>query len=274
MTEPYLPQWATAQEAGEWLEFKTGQRWPLVRLVEAGVNMATWLDCAPDAPPEIVEHLFQGRLEGFMAPVVFVSDLARLAAARDGVTLSETHRPDGVAVRMTPPPVVAADDLRFSQESVRAVAAAIDRGAQLRGESYTCVLEFENGSTVSTCDLQGLELHGMPAKLELLTDWQTPAAPETPPAPAGEPASEFAPDRGRRLKRSALIEENVRRWPTVDRDLKDAAENGLSAAATGDRGYWWEGDAHQWAKARGKLKESSAAGFAGPASVFQHRIKG
>ena len=61
-------------------------------------------------------------------------------------------------------------------------------------------------------------------------------------------------DRGARVKRAALIERNRRRWVSVERDLKDASSNGLSAAAKADAtGFWWEGDALKWAELRNKL---------------------
>lgn len=85
--------------------------------------------------------------------------------------------------------------------------------------------------------------------------------------------SEATPDRGRRVKRAALIEDNLRRWPTIERDLKDAAENGLSKAArdiTGI-GWWWEGSAIAWARARAKVRDA-APGLAGMPSVF-HRTR-
>lgn len=66
-------------------------------------------------------------------------------------------------------------------------------------------------------------------------------------------------DRGRRMKRAALIADNLRRWPTIERDLKDAASNGLSKAARDDTavGWWWEGLAVNWAQARSKLRDAS-----------------
>jgi hypothetical protein len=83
---------------------------------------------------------------------------------------------------------------------------------------------------------------------------------------------ELMSDRGRRLKRAALIEDNVRRWPTVERDLKDAAKNGLSEAAKDGAavGWWWEGSAIEWARARAKVKDV-APGAGGLPSVF-HRM--
>jgi hypothetical protein len=78
-------------------------------------------------------------------------------------------------------------------------------------------------------------------------------------APATAP-HEPPRDRGRRVKRKVLLSENVRRWPTIERDLKDCAKNGLSAAAKDEsHGWWWEDSAREWARARGKWKDEAAA---------------
>jgi hypothetical protein len=79
-------------------------------------------------------------------------------------------------------------------------------------------------------------------------------------------------DRGRRVKRKVLLSDNARRWQTIERDLRDAAKNGLSADAKDEsRGWWWEGSAREWARKRGKWKDEAAA--MSPTSVF-HQIKG
>jgi len=83
-----------------------------------------------------------------------------------------------------------------------------------------------------------------------------------------------APDRGRRVKRAALIADNVRRWPTIERDLKDAATNGLSEAAKDGAavGWWWEGSAVEWARARAKVQDVGP-GLAGMTGTI-HRMRG
>jgi hypothetical protein len=82
---------------------------------------------------------------------------------------------------------------------------------------------------------------------------------------------EAAKDRGRRLKRSVLIAENRGRWPTIERDLQDAAAKGLSADAKDDEhGWWWEGSALEWARARGKLKTETSC----PTSPWGSHKKG
>lgn len=97
-----------------------------------------------------------------------------------------------------------------------------------------------------------------------------------PPTPdiGASVTREPAPDRGRRVKRAALIADNVRRWPTIERDLKDAATNGLSEAAKDGAavGWWWEGSAIEWARARAKVQDV-APGLAGMTGTI-HRVRG
>ena len=81
-------------------------------------------------------------------------------------------------------------------------------------------------------------------------------------------------DRGRRVKRAALIADNIARWPTIERDLKDAAKNGLSGAARDETaiGWWWEGRALEWARARAKASGDTSPALAGfPGTI--HRLK-
>lgn len=94
-------------------------------------------------------------------------------------------------------------------------------------------------------------------------------------AAAASSAAEVEADRGRRVKRAALIADNVRRWPTIERDLKDAAANGLSRDAkdASQAGWWWEGSAIAWARARAKVQDGAAPGMAGMAGTI-HRMRG
>lgn len=62
------------------------------------------------------------------------------------------------------------------------------------------------------------------------------------------------------LKREALVAKHHRNWSTVDRDLRDAARNGLSAARVpGRHGYWYEDEALKWAEAAGRAEGRSTA---------------
>lgn len=91
---------------------------------------------------------------------------------------------------------------------------------------------------------------------------------------AGPSAGPDVADRGRRLKRRALIDALRRRWPTVERDLQDGADNGLSKAARGDAvGWWWEGPALEWAEQRGKLIEATATAAIWPGTTIAHRME-
>jgi hypothetical protein len=84
---------------------------------------------------------------------------------------------------------------------------------------------------------------------------------ELQPKPPAEPKA----NRGDSIKREALISKHVRVWPTIERDLKDASENGLSVAAkTDSHGMWCESAALDWAKQKGKLRDSRQGGPASP----------
>jgi hypothetical protein len=128
MTKPYLPRWATAQEASDWLETETGERWPIARLIESGVGMSVWLDCPADVAPEVLEHVFQGRVVGFRAEVISNDDTARLTSVTDSGTLSIFRRPDGEIVKPSAPIRFPATELQFNGEHLQENAAATRRG--------------------------------------------------------------------------------------------------------------------------------------------------
>ena len=50
----------------------------------------------------------------------------------------------------------------------------------------------------------------------------------------------------------AMIEQHKHDWPTIEVDIKGASDNGLDAAKAGPRG-WWELEAMEWARSKGKL---------------------
>lgn len=65
-------------------------------------------------------------------------------------------------------------------------------------------------------------------------------------------------DKGNVLKKSALIKKHRNQWSTINRDLQDASENGLSRDAKApEHGNWFEGEALAWARQKGKLTEST-----------------
>jgi hypothetical protein len=79
------------------------------------------------------------------------------------------------------------------------------------------------------------------------------------------------------MKRAALIKKHAYHWPTIERDFQDASENGLSKAAkaTG-HGDWFEADALNWARQRGKLDDATEQPVPSQAtycSALTHRIR-
>lgn len=61
-------------------------------------------------------------------------------------------------------------------------------------------------------------------------------------------------NQGNTLKRNKLIEKFKSRWPTIDKDLREASRNKLDSARSLKKGYWHENEALNWAKLNGKIK--------------------
>ena len=60
------------------------------------------------------------------------------------------------------------------------------------------------------------------------------------------------------MTKSAMIQQHLREWPTIEADIHAASENGLSIAKAGPRD-WVEADAMAWARSKGKLVVPSAS---------------
>jgi hypothetical protein len=75
-------------------------------------------------------------------------------------------------------------------------------------------------------------------------------------------------------KRSVMVSQNLRNWPTIESDMREASRNGLHEARVGSRG-WDEEVALNWARSQGKLKhEPDAPGSQSspwPGSATRHR---
>lgn len=58
-------------------------------------------------------------------------------------------------------------------------------------------------------------------------------------------------------KRAVLIKEHLQEWVSIENDLSEASDNGLSKAAkvAGQHGMWFVERARAWAKERGKLSD-------------------
>ncbi|OGB54332.1 MAG: hypothetical protein A2503_01260 [Burkholderiales bacterium RIFOXYD12_FULL_59_19] len=89
---------------------------------------------------------------------------------------------------------------------------------------------------------------------EVAAHEKTPLAPANQgnrevPAPANSASSAPAVP----FTKAALISAHAHEWPTLKRDIADAAQNGLATAAKAGARGWSETEALNWARARGKL---------------------
>lgn len=89
--------------------------------------------------------------------------------------------------------------------------------------------------------------------------------PEAKPVPVDQPTNTSHDpvarplrDEAPNMSRNGLIKAHQHDWPTIDRDLKDASTNGLSATAKAGNRYWNETAALAWARAHGKLQSPAA----------------
>ena len=136
---------------------------------------------------------------------------------------------------------------------------------------------FLSEKTPFTNDDNTLDDAALAGLVERATDAASAPAPVVVASDASAtPAATVA--RGRTLKKSALIDKYERRWPTIKRDFQDASENELSRAAKAPgHGNWFEEDALNWARQRGKLSEETGQHAPSPATPFSgmtHRIMG
>ncbi len=92
----------------------------------------------------------------------------------------------------------------------------------------------------------------------------------------GDTWREEAPNSGagdtapiEKRKKSALVNECQTVWPSIERDIQDAARNGLAAAAKLADGRGWDkGHALDWAKEKGKLIEEKSASWLEPRAIL------
>lgn len=139
-----------------------------------------------------------------------------------------------------------------------AVRKAIEREADRQSmplEQYKAHLarwaEFDR-MVVDFMGACGVEVRGMYQTAQAAGDGQRVRAALSPDYAPG-PSSTRAQAVERR-KLTALKNEVRGRWPTVDRDFRDAHENDLKAAAKlPEHGYWDLDAALRWAHERGKL---------------------
>lgn len=121
MTSSYLPRHARIDEACEWMTLQTGQKWTLARLLESGLMPWFWIDYKADVPAVI----FNGRIEGYLAPVVFAGDTQRLAADGSDALVNITRTAGGVLMKVEPAMRMPLSELRFKSDDLRSLASRI-----------------------------------------------------------------------------------------------------------------------------------------------------
>lgn len=239
---PYLPRWATAEEAISWLAAVTHQEWTAQRLHESPIEMSVEIDCPEDVAPHVLEHVFMGRREPFRTQVTCSTDRERLSFCRKGGQLSIFARADGKILRITPPGKFSADDLRFSRDDIQALAQAVLRGANLDstsplllrigpyafteiGSGLAAWLELRGGVDA----LKGMKLEqltfGPPISAEPEVEDRSPGANMTVAIASSSPARKLSPeqeaDLRMRLARGESVKSLARLFnvsrPTVDK---------------------------------------------------------
>ena len=119
MKDSHLPKEATILESCNWLELQTGKSWTLTQLLECGLMPWFWLDYQQGWP----DVLFGGRIEGYLAPVVFNGDIQRLSADRWEVLVSMTRTHGGKLIKIDSPALrFSVDELRFLSEDLKELA--------------------------------------------------------------------------------------------------------------------------------------------------------
>lgn len=88
----------------------------------------------------------------------------------------------------------------------------------------------------------------------------TPEPPEPVAVEKKEVTAKAAPTGSKlSINKAALIAQHKHIWPTIDSDIKNASENGLSKAAKAGARDWYEDDAMQWARSKNKLIQPTSA---------------
>lgn len=119
----YLPNNATIDEACEWLQHKTGQKWTLPRLLEDGhLTPYVWSDYKEGYP-----QVYGNSREGYLTKMVYHGDVMRLAADRNDALLTMFTAHDGTLVKTDPAWRVELKDIRFKRDRVERVAEIINK---------------------------------------------------------------------------------------------------------------------------------------------------
>lgn len=121
MTLTSLPFRATLDEACAWLSRQLSSTWTLARLLEHGVTPYVWLDYDPAHPA-----LFGDANGGYLAPIFFEDDIARLAAGSEDVLITVTKDAYKLFARLPEPGWRRQlADLRFQKKDLERLAARL-----------------------------------------------------------------------------------------------------------------------------------------------------
>ena len=115
MNANYLPKIATILESCNWLELQTGKSWSLPQLLECGLMPWFWLDYQHGWP----DVLFGGRIQGYLAPVIFNGDIERLNTERREALVYMTRTYSGEIFKIDPPMRLSVDELRFLRDDIK-----------------------------------------------------------------------------------------------------------------------------------------------------------
>lgn len=126
MSTTDLPFRATIAEACAWLAAQTGSPWTLARLLEHEITPYVWLDYDPAHA-----DLFGEANGGYLAPIFFADDIARLAGGSEDVLITTTKDAYKIVARLPEPGFTRRlDELRFQKKDLERLAGQLRHAAQ------------------------------------------------------------------------------------------------------------------------------------------------
>ncbi|NNG21711.1 hypothetical protein [Telluria aromaticivorans] len=126
MSTTDLPFRATTPEACTWLAEQTGSPWTLARLLEHEITPYVWLDYDAAHP-----ELFGEANGGYLAPIFFADDIARLAAGSEDVLITTTKDAYKIVARLPAPGFTRRlDELRFQKKDLERLVGKLKHAAE------------------------------------------------------------------------------------------------------------------------------------------------
>ena len=126
MSTTDLPFRATTLEACAWLAAQTASSWTLARLLEHEITPYVWLDYDAAYP-----DLFGDANGGYLAPIFFEDDIARLAAGSEDVLITTTKDAYKIVARLPEPGFRRRlDELRFQKKDLERLVGRLKHEAE------------------------------------------------------------------------------------------------------------------------------------------------